>query len=74
MSASGPGGITPDEPDGTPSVPDDVWLKFLTDSEQAIRATAPGSPPHGSGCTRARGRRRAGSAPAVRTARAVQDV
>ncbi|MFV0133647.1 hypothetical protein ACLGIH_10480 [Streptomyces sp. HMX87] len=44
MSASGPGGTTPEEPDGTPSVPDDVWLKFLTDSERAIRASAPREP------------------------------
>jgi hypothetical protein len=40
----GGGRGTPDEPDGTPPIPDDVWLRFLTDSEQAIRASAPREP------------------------------
>ncbi|MEU6100289.1 hypothetical protein [Streptomyces flaveolus] len=45
MTASGPGGgATPEERDGTPSVPEEVWRKFLADSEQAIRATAPREP------------------------------
>ncbi|MFJ8467120.1 hypothetical protein [Streptomyces swartbergensis] len=46
MTTEGPGGGrgTPDEPDGTPPVPDDVWLRFLTDSEPAIRASAPREP------------------------------
>ncbi|MER7716548.1 hypothetical protein ABTX99_06280 [Streptomyces flaveolus] len=45
MTASGPGGgATPEERDGTPSVPEEVWRKFLADSEQAIRATAPKEP------------------------------
>ncbi|MFJ4979395.1 hypothetical protein ACIP6X_29360 [Streptomyces coeruleorubidus] len=46
MTTEGAGGGrgTPDEPDGTPPVPDDVWLRFLTDSEHAIRASAPREP------------------------------
>ncbi|GAP52109.1 hypothetical protein [Streptomyces azureus] len=46
MTTEGPGGGrgTPDEPDGAPPVPDDVWLRFLTDSEHAIRASAPREP------------------------------
>ncbi|MET9680495.1 hypothetical protein [Streptomyces coeruleorubidus] len=46
MTTEGPGGGrgTPDEPDGTPPVPDGVWLRFLTDSEHAIRASAPREP------------------------------
>jgi hypothetical protein len=40
----GRGRGTPDEPDGTPPIPDDVWLRFLTDSEHAIRASAPREP------------------------------
>lgn len=31
----------PDEPEDMPSIPDDVWLKFLTDNERAIRTSAP---------------------------------
>ena len=56
MTTEGPGGGrgTPDEPDGTPPVPDDVWLRFLTDSEHAIRASAPREP---SARERAAGRR-----------------
>ncbi|MFI2436718.1 hypothetical protein [Streptomyces sp. NPDC018693] len=38
------GGRTPGEPDGTPSGAEDVWLKFLTDSEHAIRTSAPREP------------------------------
>ncbi|OUC92870.1 hypothetical protein [Streptomyces swartbergensis] len=46
MTTEGPGGGrgTPDEPDSTPPVPDDVWLRFLKDSEPAIRASAPREP------------------------------
>ncbi|MGW3413114.1 hypothetical protein [Streptomyces sp. NPDC000888] len=32
---------TPEEPDGTPSGSEEVWLEFLTDSERAIRTSAP---------------------------------
>ncbi|WP_435209224.1 hypothetical protein [Streptomyces sp. bgisy034] len=35
------GNPTPEEPDGTSYVPDEVWLKFLSDTECAIRASAP---------------------------------
>lgn len=35
------GNSTPEEPDGTSYVPDEVWLKFLSDNECAIRASAP---------------------------------
>jgi hypothetical protein len=31
-------------PDGTPPSSEDVWLKFLTDSERAIRTSAPREP------------------------------
>ncbi|MEG3630486.1 hypothetical protein [Streptomyces poriticola] len=47
MSGSGSGSGSsgpPDEQDGTSSVPDDVWHKFLTDSEHAIRSSAPREP------------------------------
>ncbi|WP_186776701.1 hypothetical protein [Streptomyces salinarius] len=45
MTASGPGGgDTPDQPDGTPSVPEYVWRLFLEDDEHAIRASAPREP------------------------------
>ncbi|GAA2590903.1 hypothetical protein [Streptomyces lienomycini] len=45
MTASGPGGgAAPDEPDGTPSVPEYVWRLFLEDDERAIRASAPREP------------------------------
>lgn len=45
MTTGGTGGrATPGEPDGVPSVPDEVWLRFLTDSESAIRASAPREP------------------------------
>lgn len=45
MTTEGPGGRgTPDEPDGAPPFPDEVWLRFLTDSESAIRASAPREP------------------------------
>ncbi|MFI5571558.1 hypothetical protein ACIA6T_30300 [Streptomyces sp. NPDC051740] len=37
-------GGTPEERDGTPSLPEDVWRRFLTDNERAIRATAPREP------------------------------
>ncbi|MFE1248426.1 hypothetical protein [Streptomyces sp. NPDC058735] len=46
--------MTTEEPDGgrgtsgraggVPSLPDEVWLRFLTDSESAIRASAPREP------------------------------
>ncbi|MFJ8596983.1 hypothetical protein [Streptomyces sp. NPDC093598] len=42
------------EPPGGPPVPDDVWLRFLTDSESAIRVSAPREP---SAEERAAGRR-----------------
>ncbi|HET9382631.1 MAG TPA: hypothetical protein VFP69_17625 [Streptomyces sp.] len=35
---------TPDEPDATQPVPDEVWRKFLCDSEHAIRVSAPREP------------------------------
>ncbi|MBR8639941.1 hypothetical protein KEF29_13145 [Streptomyces tuirus] len=46
MTTEGAGGGrgTPDEPHGTLPIPDEVWLKFLTDSEYAIRASAPREP------------------------------
>jgi len=31
-------------PDGEPSLPDDVWDRFLQDNEREIRATAPKEP------------------------------
>ncbi|MFD5741151.1 hypothetical protein ACFXJM_19090 [Streptomyces massasporeus] len=34
----------PREPHGVPPVPDEVWLRFLTDSESAIRLSAPREP------------------------------
>ncbi|MEU9571066.1 hypothetical protein AB0D62_14470 [Streptomyces massasporeus] len=34
----------PREPYGVPPVPDEVWLSFLTDSESAIRLSAPREP------------------------------
>nr|WP_240449465.1 hypothetical protein [Streptomyces harenosi] len=42
----GPGsGDTPGEPEGTtPDVPEEVWQKFLADSEDAIRGSAPREP------------------------------
>ncbi|SMQ14192.1 hypothetical protein SAMN06272771_0481 [Streptomyces sp. Ag82_O1-12] len=42
------------EPFGVPPVPDEVWLRFLTDSESAIRLSAPREP---SARERAAGRR-----------------
>ncbi|MFD4261316.1 hypothetical protein ACFWR9_27725 [Streptomyces sp. NPDC058534] len=48
MTASGPDrGATPGEPDepgGTPPVPEHVWRLFLEDDERAIRASAPREP------------------------------
>ncbi|MCF2131232.1 hypothetical protein L1I79_33135 [Strepomyces sp. STD 3.1] len=48
MTASGPDrGATPGEPDepgGTPPVPEYVWRLFLEDDERAIRASAPREP------------------------------
>ncbi|MEU9207754.1 hypothetical protein AB0D27_07305 [Streptomyces sp. NPDC048415] len=42
MTTPGPGSNeTPEEPDATP---EEVWLKFLTDSEPAIRTSAPREP------------------------------
>ncbi|MFE7896837.1 hypothetical protein ACFU3E_04690 [Streptomyces sp. NPDC057424] len=35
---------TPHEPRGVSPVPDDVWLRFLMDSESAIRVSAPREP------------------------------
>ncbi|EFL29935.1 predicted protein [Streptomyces viridochromogenes DSM 40736] len=51
---TGSGRETPDEQDGTSPVPDEVWLKFLTDTEYAISASAPKEP---SARERAAGRR-----------------
>ncbi|CAL9673914.1 hypothetical protein SUDANB1_07692 [Streptomyces sp. enrichment culture] len=45
---------TPHEPPGIPPAPDDVWRRFLTDSESAIRLSAPREP---SAEERAAGRR-----------------
>ncbi|MEV3971538.1 hypothetical protein AB0K68_25870 [Streptomyces sp. NPDC050698] len=45
---------TPSGPHGVPPLPDDVWLRFLTDSESAIRRSAPREP---SAEERAAGRR-----------------
>lgn len=45
---------TPHEPSGIPPFPDEVWLRFLTDSESAIRVSAPREP---SAEERAAGRR-----------------
>ncbi|MFD5805653.1 hypothetical protein [Streptomyces sp. NPDC127020] len=45
MTASGPDrGATPDEPGGTPPVPEYVWRLFLEDDERAILASAPREP------------------------------
>ncbi|MFI8306021.1 hypothetical protein ACIF80_21765 [Streptomyces sp. NPDC085927] len=44
MTAQRPDGETPEDRDRTPSVPDEVWHRFLTDNERAIRATAPVEP------------------------------
>ncbi|MCX4885688.1 hypothetical protein [Streptomyces sp. NBC_00847] len=42
MAAEDPGqGGSPDEGGGVPSIPDAVWRRFLGDTEQAIRASAP---------------------------------
>ncbi|MFC9504449.1 hypothetical protein [Streptomyces sp. NPDC057002] len=55
MTTEGPGRRgKPDEPDGVPSIPDEVWLRFLSDSEHSIRASAPREP---SAKERAAGRR-----------------
>jgi hypothetical protein len=45
VTTQGPGGQgTPEERDGTLSASEEVWLKFLTDSEGAIRGSAPREP------------------------------
>ncbi|CAL9360096.1 hypothetical protein SUDANB108_00641 [Streptomyces sp. enrichment culture] len=45
MTTGGTDGRTPPgEPDGVPSPPDEVWLRFLTDTESALRASAPREP------------------------------
>lgn len=46
MTAQRPddGGTPKERDDGTPSLPEDVWQRFLTDNERAIRATAPKEP------------------------------
>ncbi|CAL9355216.1 hypothetical protein SUDANB176_00556 [Streptomyces sp. enrichment culture] len=37
-------GGTPEDRDGVPSLPEDVWQRFLMDDEHAIRASAPREP------------------------------
>ncbi|EFE71320.1 MULTISPECIES: hypothetical protein [Streptomyces] len=37
-------GGTPKDQGGVPSLPEDVWQRFLTDNEHAIRASAPREP------------------------------
>ncbi|WP_338894641.1 hypothetical protein WBG99_02160 [Streptomyces sp. TG1A-60] len=37
------GGV-PDDGDGGPSIPEEVWQRFLSDSDPAIRASAPREP------------------------------
>ncbi|MFD8150950.1 hypothetical protein ACFY3O_23815 [Streptomyces sp. NPDC001046] len=55
MTTEGTGGRgTSGEPDGLPALTDEVWQRFLADSESAIRATAPREP---SARERAQGRR-----------------
>ncbi len=45
MTTEGPGERgTPDEPDGVPSIAEEVWRRFLSDTEDAIRASAPREP------------------------------
>ncbi|MEV5169162.1 hypothetical protein AB0K66_31660 [Streptomyces werraensis] len=46
MTAQGPddGGTPRHREDGVPSLSDDVWQRFLMDSEQAIRTSAPKEP------------------------------
>lgn len=46
VTAQGPddGGAPQDREDGVPPLPDDVWQRFLMDSEQAIRTSAPREP------------------------------
>ncbi|MET8893778.1 hypothetical protein [Streptomyces albogriseolus] len=46
MTAQRPddGGTPQDRADGGPSLPEDVWQRFLMDSEQAIRTSAPKEP------------------------------
>ncbi|KUO14780.1 hypothetical protein [Streptomyces dysideae] len=45
MTRHGTGGEgTPEEQDGTPFGSDEIWLRFLTDSERAIRRSAPREP------------------------------
>ncbi|MGI5423460.1 hypothetical protein [Streptomyces sp. CA-179760] len=45
MTTEGPGRQgTPDEPDGVFSLAEDVWRRFLSDTEDAIRASAPREP------------------------------
>ncbi|MEU0742683.1 hypothetical protein [Streptomyces sp. NPDC006134] len=45
MTTLGPGsGDTLGGPEGTPGVPEEVWQKFLADSEDAIRGSAPREP------------------------------
>ncbi|MFE9926424.1 hypothetical protein ACFYQA_34155 [Streptomyces sp. NPDC005774] len=44
MTAQRPDGETPEDGDRTPSVPNEVWQRFLTDNEHAIRTTAPVEP------------------------------
>ncbi|MGA5109891.1 hypothetical protein [Streptomyces pseudogriseolus] len=65
MTAQGPddGGTPRDGEDGVPSLPDDVWQRFLRDSEHAIRTSAPKEP---SAVQRAAGRSPALPSPAAK--------
>lgn len=56
-------GETPEGGDGAPPLPDEVWQRFLTDNEHAIRASAPVEP---SASQRAAGRRPQPVRPAAR--------
>lgn len=45
MTIPGPDGEeVPDEPDAVPPAADELWLRFLMDSEQSIRTSAPREP------------------------------
>ncbi|MBC9729436.1 hypothetical protein [Streptomyces sp. TRM68367] len=54
MTTVGPGSSGADDGDGAPPVPEEVWHRFLADSERAIRASA--APREPAARERARGR------------------